>query len=275
MKTKDKIKLHLFDTGYCLNFENMVARNKAWSFVRFYAMSALIEHPDFGPILFDTGYSQHVTEACKYFPFLFYKIAAPYKQTLSAAERIQQYGYKAEDVEHIIISHFHADHIGGLKDFPNAQFHYLQSSYDAVKECKGFSALLKGFLPQLIPDNFYGRSLEIRDPIELSYPQFNKGYDLFGDQSIIGIELPGHAEGQLGILLNNAEDKVFLIADACWQSSNYQSLELPNLIGRLAISDYQAYCSTLHKLNQFHLQFPEIKMIPSHCLEMWKKECIC
>ena len=35
--------------------------------------------------------------------------------------QLQSFGIKTNDINHIIISHFHADHIGGLQDFPNAK----------------------------------------------------------------------------------------------------------------------------------------------------------
>ena len=41
-----------------------------------------------------------------------------------------------------------------------------------------------------------------------------KGYDLFGDQSIIMFPLPGHAAGQHGALIQTEKGPVFLVADA-------------------------------------------------------------
>lgn len=270
------INLHveLFDTGYCLNFENMVASNKPWRIVPFYSLVALIEHPRLGPILFDTGYSSHIHEVCKCFPYFIYPLVTPIKQIISAAERIQKYGYKAEEIKHVIISHFHADHIGGLRDFPNATFHYLSHSYEIVKSLNGLQAVRQGFLPDLIPEGFVNRSSNINKTISIFYPPFETGYDLFGDQSVIGIELPGHAEGQLGILVNTPRETIFLVADACWQSSNYQNLEYPNLFGRLAIHNYEEFCNTLRKLNTLHKQFNHIKIIPTHCLDTRRTECI-
>lgn len=270
-----EVKVTLFDTGYCLNFEKMVAANKPWRVVRFYSIVALIEHPDLGPLLFDTGYSSHVKEICCHFPYSIYKWVTPIKEISNAAEKIQQFGYQAKDIKHVILSHFHADHIGGLKDFPDALFHYLPMSYEAVKHLKGFQAVRRGFLPDLIPGKFEVRSRSITATIPIPYFPFDQGYDLFGDQSIIGIELPGHADGQLGILLKTSNGTVFFTADACWQSSNYKHLEFPSRIGRLALANYEEFCCTLKKLNTFHQSFPDIKIVPSHCLEILEKECTC
>lgn len=265
----------LFDTGYCLSFERIVAANKPWKLTRFYATAALIEHPKLGPILFDTGYSPHVKEACKRFPYFIYKLVTPIHYCKSAAEKLVQYGYKAKDIQHIIISHFHADHIGGLNDFPNATFHYLSQGYEAIKDFTGIQAVRHAYLPSLIPHDFRQRSQTIFQTIPLPYSPFSTGFDIFGDQSVIGIELPGHAKGQLGVLLQTEKEKLFLIADACWQSSQYKHLELPHFLGRTAIDDYDEFCKTLNKLHHFNHKFPDIKIIPSHCFEIWQKECTC
>ncbi len=41
----------------------------------------------------------------------------------TAARQIGELGFRRDDVRHIVITHFDADHIGGISDFPHAQIH--------------------------------------------------------------------------------------------------------------------------------------------------------
>ena len=160
-----KVKLHLLDTGYCTNFEKMIAKNNPMRVKRFYALVGLIEHPTLGPILFDTGYSSHVIQLCKHFPYFLYSLITPihFTNTQSAAYQIQKFGYKPEDVKHIILSHFHPDHIGGLKDFNQAQIHCSKYAYSKLKKLSFFGALKEVFFKRLLPNDFAQRAHDIQN----------------------------------------------------------------------------------------------------------------
>ena len=52
----------------------------------------------------------------------------------TAASQVEGLGYRAEDVRHIALTHFHYDHVGGLPDFPQAQVHIHRDEYEAVTD---------------------------------------------------------------------------------------------------------------------------------------------
>lgn len=41
----------------------------------------------------------------------------------TAIRQVERLGFSREDVRHIVVTHFDADHIGGISDFPDAQIH--------------------------------------------------------------------------------------------------------------------------------------------------------
>lgn len=194
------IKVKFFQAGYCTHPEAVVIRNGRWKTANFPSIFALISHPKFGAILFDTGYSDRFFQETRSFPFSLYPLITPvYLQSEdSAVHQLTKYGVSPETVRYIIISHFHPDHIGGLQDFPNAQFICFRSAYEAVKSLRNTAALKAGFLPGLLPPDFEQRVLFVEDKTTISLPSeygsFNTGFDLFGDGSLAGVELPGHAD---------------------------------------------------------------------------------
>src|SRR5260370_164781 len=72
-------------------------------------------------------------------------------------------GLCAADLKCIILSHFHADHISGLQDFPAARIIVTREAYDAVASRRGFGALRRGFIPALLPADFQQRARFLDD----------------------------------------------------------------------------------------------------------------
>ncbi|MDJ0616565.1 MAG: MBL fold metallo-hydrolase [Calothrix sp. MO_192.B10] len=270
------IQVNFFQGGYCTHPQAMVIRGGKWKTETFPSLFALISHPQAGAILFDTGYSQRFFPETRKFPFQLYALTTPvYLQAgESAVEQLQQHGLEPEAVQYIIISHFHADHIGGLQDFPNAKFICFQSAYQAVKSLRGIAALKAGFLAGLLPSNFEQRTIFVEQTDTISLPDeysiFQTGFDLFADGSLIAVELPGHATGQLGLFFTDVDNQsYFLIADACWLSRAYQEFVQPHPIANLIFANSRDYVDTLHKIHQLHKSNPNLKIIPTHCRDTW------
>jgi glyoxylase-like metal-dependent hydrolase (beta-lactamase superfamily II) len=272
------IKFTLLDAGYCTHPEHIVLKGGRSVNCRFPAAFALIEHPQLGCILFDTGYAAYFYAEAKTFPGNIYSLVTPVylKSEETAAFKLKQRGILAEDVNYVVISHFHADHIAGLRDFPNAIFLYFSSCFRVVKNTSGFAALRKGFLKGLLPDQLENRSRYLEDfptiDISQKFAPFTQGYALSSDLALIAVELPGHATGQAGLIVQVDQQTIFfLVADACWLTESYKQLKPPHPITNLIFSDARAYQDTLQKLHDFNEQNPLIEIIPSHCPVVLKK----
>lgn len=280
---KMTIKITFFKAGYCIHPEAILIQGGRWKTSTFPALFALIEHPSYGSILFDTGYSDRFFQETRRFPFRLYALTTPVslQPEDSAASQLQKQGIDPAAVQQIILSHFHADHIGGLRDFPNARFLCFQSAYEAVKHRHGMGALIAGFLAGLLPADFEQRATWVEDkhlvPLPACYAPFEMGFDLLGDRTLLAVELPGHAIGQLGLLIADAcigtgpPQSYFLIADACWLSRAYQEFIAPHPIANLIFSNKQEYLTTLKKIHQLHQHNQDLKIIPTHCPEAWNQ----
>lgn len=50
----------------------------------------------------------------------------------TAVSQLERLGYRAEDVQHIVLTHLDLDHAGGLPDFPHAQVHVHDIEYQTM-----------------------------------------------------------------------------------------------------------------------------------------------
>ncbi|MEA5573719.1 MBL fold metallo-hydrolase [Calothrix sp. UHCC 0171] len=272
------VKVKFFQAGYCTHPEAIAIRDGKWKISQFPAVFALILHPEYGAILYDTGYSELFYQESKDFPYRLYALTTPvyFQPEESAAKQLQKFGISVEEVNYIIISHFHADHIGGLCDFPNAQFICFQSGYTAVKNLRGIAATKAGFLPGLLPINFEQRAIFVEQKSTVALPPeydtFDTGFDLFGDRSLIAVELPGHVTGQLGLFFTDTDKQsYFLIADACWLSRAYQEFIQPHPLASLIFASKRDYIDTLKRVHELHKLNPSLNIIPTHCSDAWRK----
>lgn len=267
------VKFKLASAGYCEANQSHALRNKSSRTIKFYATYAHLEHPTHGHILFDTGYSRRFYEHTRKLPFSIYaKITKVYiKEKEEAINTLKKKGIDPIDIKFIIISHFHADHIGGLRDFPNAKFICSKIAYKNIKHRRGYQALKRGFIPNLMPDNFESRTKFLSfDTIHQKLDNLGPFIDLFGDKSILIIQLDGHAKGQIGALVN-APNKTLLISDAAWQRENYVNLHLPNPIVRLFFDSWKDYKKNLNKIHKYHKENPKTIIIPCHCEQTYKE----
>ncbi|MCZ7861414.1 MBL fold metallo-hydrolase [Agrobacterium salinitolerans] len=271
-----KLESKLYVAGHCLSFAAATFEGDPWKLARYPAICARIRHPDHGHILFDTGYSQAFFTQTRRFPARFYRMATPVRLTQgeSLAGQLAAEGIEAADVGHVILSHFHADHVGGLLDFPEATIISDTGGYACLRDLGGMSAVRKGFVHGLIPSDFDKRFRGIlhRRQVRLGEEMqpFRTGYDIFGDGSIIAVYLEGHARHQFGILFDDSvHGPTFLCADAAWSRKAIRENRGPGRIGDMAVDDVQATQSTLGRLHELHKLNPGLRIVPSHCQEVW------
>lgn len=265
----------LMQVGYCCHPEAMIARGKSLRNIIFPAIVALLKHPVEGYILFDTGYASHFHQVTGCFPEKIYRMVTPvtYESSQSLQVQLYQKGIKVEEIHYIFISHFHADHIAGLKDFPNAQFICSKAGFDFINgKCSTLYKLTKATLPALLPENFLQRTTFIEEKslgvLSKCLQPFKYGYDLFGDGCCIAIGLPGHARGHFGLLFNIPENQpYFLIGDACWTKETLVKQIKPNPLSHLILDNSIEYYQTINQLNSLLNNNLDINLIPSHCLK--------
>lgn len=268
------IRYHALDTGYCLASEHHLIRGGQHREVACHSLVALLEHPQHGWLLWDTGYAPRLLEATRRLPWSLYRRATPLhmRPELAVAAQLGHWGLRPSDIRRVIISHFHADHIAGLRDFPESELIALQSAYDDVAPRQGLQALRRGFIPALLPDDFCKRAVLLPPLAGPLLPGLGPTHDIFGDGSLLLVALPGHARGQMGLLAHTERGRILFAADSCWLSRSISERRLPHRITHLFVDDPRAVRSTIDHLHVFAQACPDVVIVPSHCPEAFARE---
>ena len=188
----------------------------------------LIEHPK-GLILVDTGLCREISPqgvydpraAAAVFPS---RMAALLHPVLPAGmaihEQLAGMGLAPEDLDCVLLTHLDADHVAGLRHVSGAK-RIVVPEYEYYWSCR---TVYKRRQPQ---------ELWIRYPMERP---FYRGstlgpnhwvIDLFGDESVQLVNVPGHTEGQAAIVIRNGARFVLLAADAAFSPRNWQENIVP------------------------------------------------
>jgi glyoxylase-like metal-dependent hydrolase (beta-lactamase superfamily II) len=265
------LTLKLFTTGHCVVPERHVLRGGSRRPIACHALVGLIGHPEHGWSLWDAGYAARMLDATRRWPFRLYRLATPLRlrPDLEAARWLPALGVRPDDVRRVIVSHFHADHIAGLRDFPRAEIVASAPALASVRGLRGLAALRRGHLPALLPADLEARAGPLPAFRGPPVPHLGPSHDLFGDGSLLLVELPGHARGQIGALLQTARGPVLLAADGAWTSRSIRERRPPARLTHLFIDDPRAMRATLDALHAFAAARPDVRIVPTHCPEVY------
>jgi len=272
------LKFDLLKVGHCQHPECIALRGGGRRAIDFPALVGLIEHPRRGIILYDTGYSRHFHSATRRFPECLYRVLTPVMlpPEEELLNQLAARGIAPGDIETIIISHFHADHVAGLRDFPNATFIATQAERTFCEKKGRIGRLRRAYLPDLLPPDFDARVQCAGNMPKLAmsaaWKPFTEGWDLLGDASMAGIDLPGHTASQLGVAFRESQDGlIFLVADACWKIEGLAGNRPPSRIAYPLFHSGADYDATFANLRSLHDAPCPPLIVPSHCSSTWRQ----
>ncbi|WP_231117953.1 MBL fold metallo-hydrolase [Mycobacterium colombiense] len=152
-------------------------------------------------------------------------------------------------------THAHWDHVSGLLDLPDLPVHLHRREHDWIGA--GPVAPVGG-----VRDSLRDRAVvqyELDGPPVLT---FTRSHDLFGDQSVLLVDLAGHTPGSVGVLAHTARGWILIAGDAAW---HYLQIEMvrqkASYPGNLVDEDREETFKTLHRL---HLARHTVTIIPTH-----------
>ncbi|HEY9303508.1 MAG TPA: MBL fold metallo-hydrolase [Mycobacterium sp.] len=152
-------------------------------------------------------------------------------------------------------THTHWDHVSGLLDLPDLPVHVHRVEHDWVSS--GPVAPVGG-----VRDSLRSRPIVQYDLDGPPVLTFTKSHDLFGDNSVLLVDLPGHTPGSVGVLAHTRRGWILIAGDAAWHELQIENVrQKSSYPGGLADEDRDETFRTLHRL---HLARHAVTIIPTH-----------
>ncbi|OBF54700.1 MBL fold metallo-hydrolase [Mycobacterium sp. 852002-53434_SCH5985345] len=152
-------------------------------------------------------------------------------------------------------THAHWDHVSGLLDMPDLPVHLHRTERDWIGS--GPVAPVGG-----VRDSLRGRPVvdyELDGPPVLT---FARSRDLFGDRSVLLVDLPGHTPGSVGVLAHTGRGWILIAGDAAWHWLQIEKVrQKSSYPGVLVDEDRDEAFRTLQRL---HLARHAVTIIPTH-----------
>jgi glyoxylase-like metal-dependent hydrolase (beta-lactamase superfamily II) len=273
----EKIKVKILNTAWVRTKKSILLAGAKFEPIEVPTIFAVIEHPQKGIILFDTGHHTKFYNATRKFPYRIHSILTPcdLKEDNNAGNQLLKIGIHPDDVKAIIISHGHADHIPGIIDFPHAKIIINKVELDFM--CWDFTKhnsvkLLKYAYLKSLYNNCKNEIIPIDFTIRgKSHSSFDTAVDLWDDGTMYLVPLPGHTRGQMGLFMNNVESRdLFFVGDAAYLQDNIRyNIPTWKLFQICFYTSPRNFIKTLNMLYELQKSNPDLLIIPSHCPETW------
>jgi len=118
-----------------IHFLNCFTCNARWPRSWKTGLLCLLVETNQGLVLIDTGLGTEDYAQPSWFIQLFRIITQmPFDPQEAAIHQVKRLGFTPEDVRHIVLTHMHFDHCGGLPDFPKAKIHVHRREYESFTQ---------------------------------------------------------------------------------------------------------------------------------------------
>ena len=174
----------------------------------------LIETPDHGLVLIDTGFGTGDVEhpRPRLSGFFLSLLKPDFRVQATAIRQIERLGFQAADVRHIILTHLDFDHAGGIDDFPRATVHVMAQEQSVARAQRTWLDRQRYRLQQW---GSHALWREYRATEGERWFGFGQVRDLAGlPQEILMVPLPGHTHGHAGVAIDTGAGWVLQAGDA-------------------------------------------------------------
>jgi len=188
----------------------------------------LVRHPK-GNLLIDSGWPRDISPKGIYDPAAvrsilgaaladFYRPCLPIGESIP--EQLSALGSSPEEIDYVILTHLDPDHCGGIKQLNGAQKIMLPED-EYFWSCRTVYKLHQpaSLWADVPVERFWYRGTPI-GPAKWSY-------DLFGDESVIVVNCPGHTDGMGAVMVKNGNRFVLFAADAAFSPRNWLEDTVP------------------------------------------------
>ena len=211
-------------------------------------ITCLLVETNQGPVLVDTGIGIRDYRSKGLMRLFLKGLRSKFDLLETAFYQVQRLGLQPEDVKHIVITHMHLDHAGGLPDFPKASVHIFKSEYDHIMHRPGWE-----FLPAHWA---HGPNWVVHNLMSEKWYDFNAIHLTGFEPEIWLVPLSGHTPGLCGVAIRNETGWVLYGSDAV---PFYMRVDdVPDWISKRMIGPH------VPRIREFMKAHPEVQVVGAH-----------
>lgn len=234
-------------------------------FMPFPIQAYLVEHPEVGLVLIDTGLHSSVAvkprESFGRVTILAFRdLQMEASQALPA--QLRERGLEPSAVKAVVMTHLHVDHASGISEFPDATFVVSKAEWEAATS----QGQTHGYVTRQFDHAFDYRLLDFEGRDTSSFAGFARSFDLFGDGSVRAVYTPGHTLGHMSVVLRTARGEVLVAGDAMYLRRTLDDTHLP-----YRTEDEHLFRRSLREIRQYVTETPDALIIPGHDWDAWQK----
>lgn len=163
----------------------------------------LVRHPTHGNILIDTGWAENVNDILPVHLKKLYHPRITPEQTAGA--QLEKLGIAPEDIDLVVLTHLDVDHTCALRDFGGKAKRIVCSELEYFYSCRYVYKIRQvwdTWMPYIKSEDRLFYRASVLGPV-------GRGFDIFGDDSVICIYTPGHTDGNFTVIINQSPSDRF------------------------------------------------------------------
>ena len=227
------VKVHVMHCGYVKMDRAIPYEEKTWhpmpqsglfrsksKQVTMPCSAYLIEHPK-GLVLVDTGWNEAVRSDqlghLGFFNWSAFRATLP--EGAAIHEQLAARGVHPRDLDYVVLSHLHADHVSGLP--------HVQEAKKLITTKPEWEAAHREIFTGYRKTMWSGIPIETFELEPIPFGPYGKGLDLFGDGLLYLVFTPGHTRGLVSILAKTEQGYVLLASDVGYSARSWEEFVLP------------------------------------------------
>lgn len=219
--------------------------------------SIIVKHPA-GLTIIDPAFGRSIARDIARAGLLFSVITGSASTKRPLVEVLREEGIDPAGIRYALATHLHWDHIGALRDLPNAKILIGQQELESARRLHHW--VEEGVMPHHLAS--------VKERLA-TFPfnggprdGFNTSFDVFGDGSIVAVPLPGHTDGSTGFWVTDLTGHHWLfIGDAAWTA---HGVEKPAHKTVPIDSNLIELSNTLGLLHAIFANRPDVTIVPAH-----------